>query len=143
MIRTSVVHTWFLQRDYGRVAATRLEENPYIVAVAMAESGRGSEAAGALRSLEEKVQTRMRDFMMAARLMIEGDADASAAAVRRIVDSAFRDPEGLWYLTRHLARLGQVERALELFERVAGAVFLPSCDFARSVAGPGEEDGAV
>jgi DNA-binding winged helix-turn-helix (wHTH) protein/tetratricopeptide (TPR) repeat protein len=124
MIRTSVVHTWFLQRDYKRVAATRIEENPYIVAVAMAESGRGSDAAGALRGLEEKVQTRMRDFMTAARLMIEGDGEGSAAAIGRIVGSAFRDPEGLWYLTRHLARLGQVDAALELFERVvAGGIF--------------------
>ncbi len=124
MIRTSVVHTWFLQRDYKRVAATRIEENPYIVAMAMAESGRGADAAAALRGLEEKVQTRMRDFMMAARLMIEGDAEGSAAAVGRIVGSTFRDPEGLWYLTRHLARLGQADAALELFERVvAGGIF--------------------
>src|SRR5215472_6992060 len=42
-IRTSVVHAWFLERDYARVAATRLEDNPYIVAVSMAEAGRKAE----------------------------------------------------------------------------------------------------
>jgi len=119
-IRTSIVHTWFLQRDHKRVASTKLEDNPYIVAVSLAEVGRGSEAVAALRTLEEKIKTRMRDFMMAARTMIEGDAAGSVAAVRRIVASEFRDSEGLFYLTRHLAHLNQIDAALELFERVVG-----------------------
>ena len=119
-IRTSIVHTWFLQRDHKRVASTKLEDNPYIVAVSLAEVGRGSEAVAALRTLEEKIKTRMRDFMMAARTMIEGDAAGSVAAVRRIVASEFRDSEGLFYLTRHLAHLNQIDEALELFERVVG-----------------------
>ena len=119
-IRTSIVHTWFLQRDHKRVASTKLEDNPYIVAVSLAEVGRGSEAVAALRTLEEKIKTRMRDFMMAARTMIEGDAAGSLAAVRRIVASEFRDSEGLFYLTRHLAHLNQIDEALELFERVVG-----------------------
>jgi tetratricopeptide (TPR) repeat protein len=70
-IRTSVVHTWFLQRNHERVASTRLEDNPYIVALSLAEVGRRNEAVTALRAREERVQTRMRDFMMAARTMIE------------------------------------------------------------------------
>ena len=119
-IRTSIVHTWFLQRDHKRVASTKLEENPYIVALSLAEVGRGNEAVGALRTLEEKIKTRMRDFMIAARTMIEGDAASSISAVGRIVDSAFSDPEGLLYLTRHFAHLNQVIAALELFERVIG-----------------------
>ena len=119
-IRTSIVHTWFLQRDHKRVASSKLEDNPYIVAVSLAEVGRGSEAVAALRTLEEKIKTRMRDFMMAARTMIEGDAAGSVAAVRRIVASEFRDSEGLFYLTRHLAHLNQIDEALELFERVVG-----------------------
>jgi DNA-binding winged helix-turn-helix (wHTH) protein/tetratricopeptide (TPR) repeat protein len=123
-IRTSVVHTWFLQRDYKRVAATRLEDNPYIVAVSLAEVGRGGEAVATLRALEEKVKTRMRDFMMAARTMIEGDAASSVAAVGRIISSAFGDPEALFYLTRHLAHLNQPDAALELYERaVGGGIF--------------------
>ena len=73
-IRTSVLHTWFLQRDNARVASTRIEDNPYIVALSLAEVGRKDEALPVLRALEEKIKTRMRDFMMAARTMIEGDA---------------------------------------------------------------------
>ena len=122
-IRTSVVHTWFLQRDHARVASTRIEDNPYTVALSLAEVGRKDEALPVLRALEEKIKTRMRDFMIAARTMIEGDAAGSVAAVGRIVASEFSDPEGLFYLTRHLARLNQVNSALELFERVVGGGF--------------------
>jgi hypothetical protein len=62
----------------------------------------------------------MRDFMMAARTMIEGDAAASIAAVGRITSSTFSDPEALLYLARHLARLNQADAALDLFERIVG-----------------------
>ena len=123
-IRTSVVHTWFLQRDYKRVASTKLEDNAYIVTLSLAEVGRGHEAATALRTLEEKVKTRMRDFMVAARLMIERDAQGSVAAVERITSSAFGDPEAMLYLARHLAHLQQKDAALDLFKRaVAGGHF--------------------
>jgi hypothetical protein len=56
--------------------------------------------------------------------MIEGDAEGSVAAIRQIISSAFGDPEALFYLTRHLAYLQQVDGALELCERaVAGGIF--------------------
>lgn len=119
-VRTSVPHTWFLQRDYARVATNRIEDYPYIVALSLAELGRSSEALAMLRAVEEKTKTRLRDFMTAARTMIEGDKAGSLAAVERIVGSEFSDPEGLFYLTRHLARLLQVDAALELFRRVIG-----------------------
>lgn len=122
-IRTSVVHTWFLQRDYARVASTRLEDNPYIVAISLREVGRGNDALPVLRALEEKIKTRMRDFMVAARTLIEGNAAASVAAIGRISASAFSDPEALLYLTRHLAHLGEGDAALELFERVVRGGF--------------------
>jgi len=59
----------------------------------------------------------MRDFMVAARTLLEGD-DAQRAAVNRIVASDFKDPEALFYLARHLSHLQQVRPALALFERV-------------------------
>jgi hypothetical protein len=90
------------------------------VALSLAEGGRRNEAVTALRAREERVQTRMRDFMMAARTMIEGDAAASVAAIGHITSSAFSDPEALLYLTRHLARLNHADAALDLFERVFG-----------------------
>jgi tetratricopeptide (TPR) repeat protein len=132
-IRTSVPHTWFLQADYARVTSARIEEFPYIVAQSLAAVGRKDEALVALRTLEEKTKTRIRDFIMAARTMIEGDSSGSVAAVQRIVASEFGDPEGLFYLTRHLAHLNQADSALELFERVVGGGF---CCYPAMVADP-------
>jgi hypothetical protein len=122
-IRTSVPHTWFLQRNNARVASTRIEDNPYIATLSLAEVGRKDEALAVLRTLEEKTKTRMRDFITAARTMIEGDSAESVAAVERIVASEFSDPEGLFYLRRHLAHLNQAESPLELFERVVSGGF--------------------
>lgn len=122
-IRTSIVHTLFLQRDYRRLTTYRVEDAPYIVPIALAELGRKEEALPALRALEEKTKTRIRDFMMAARTMIEGDVDASIAAAGRVIASEFSDPEGLFYLTRHLAHMNQVDSAVALFERVVEGGF--------------------
>jgi tetratricopeptide (TPR) repeat protein len=122
-IRTSVPHTWFLLKDNARLASTRIEDNPYIVAMSLAELGRKDEALPVLRAMEEKVKTRMRDFITAARAMIEGDEAESVAATGRILASEFNDPEGLFYLTRHLARLNQVDPALDVFQRVVAGGF--------------------
>ncbi len=123
-IRTSVPHTIFLQRDYVRLAVTKMEDNPYIVAVAMAELGRKDEALPQLRALEQKVKTRLGDFIVAARTLMEGDKAGSIAAVERIVASGFSDPQALFYLARHMAHCGRADSALELLERtVAGGFF--------------------
>lgn len=117
-IRTSVPHTWFLQADHARLATVKVEEFPYIVPLALAELHRGEESLPTLRELEQKTKTRIRDFVVAARALLENEAAESVAAVNRIIASDFQDPEGLFYLSRHLAHLNQVGPALELFERV-------------------------
>lgn len=122
-IRTSVAHTYFLQRDYVRLATLRMEEYPYIVIIALCETGRTAEAVPMARALEEKIKTRMSDFNRAARTMMEGDSAGSIEAAKRIVDSNFSDPEGLFYLTRHLAHLNEIEPALALLERVVAGGF--------------------
>jgi tetratricopeptide (TPR) repeat protein len=122
-IRTSVPHTWFLQANYRRLISAGIETYPYIVALALAHIGRGDEAVAALSPLEEKTTTRLRDFMAAARTMIKGDHQASLAAVGRIVTSPFRDPEALFYLSRHLARLNENGPALDVFERAVDGGF--------------------
>lgn len=121
-VRTSVGHTWFLQGDHERVATLRVADYPYIVAISLAELGRTSEAIAALDQLDQaKLPGRLRDFVQAARTCLQGQPSESLAAVERIVGSGFRDPEGLFYLSRHLAHLKQLERALELLERVVAS----------------------
>jgi hypothetical protein len=127
------VHTWFLHADYSRVVATKLEENPYIAALSLAEVGRAAEAIALMRELQEKIQTRIRDFVIAARTLLEGKAAESVAAVNRITASDFRDPEGLFYLARHLAHLNEIDPAIELFGRVVAGGF---CCFPAMVHDP-------
>jgi hypothetical protein len=122
-IRTSVGHTWFLQADHARVATVKIAEYPYVVAISMAELGRAEEVLPVLRELEHKIPTRLRDFIVAARTLLEGNASESIAAVGRVVASDFRDPEGLFYLSRHLAHLHEVNPALDLLERVVASGF--------------------
>jgi len=120
-IRTSVGHTWFLQADHARVATLRVSDYPYIVAISLAELGRATEILPALRELEQKLPGRLRDFLVVARTLLEGHAAESVAAVERIVSSDFRDPEGLFYLSRHLAHLNELDPALDLLERVVAS----------------------
>ena len=56
----------------------------YIVSLSMAELGRGAEAMQLLRELEPKIPTRIRDLMVAARMMLEGNAEESIAAIARV-----------------------------------------------------------
>jgi tetratricopeptide (TPR) repeat protein len=122
-IRTSVGHTWFLQADYPRVVTVNPSEYPYIVPIAMAEIGRTDEALALLRELEHKIPPRIRDFIVAARTLLEGKREESHAAIDRVVASDFRDPEGLFYLSRHLAHLQAAGPALDLLERVVDGGF--------------------
>jgi DNA-binding winged helix-turn-helix (wHTH) protein/tetratricopeptide (TPR) repeat protein len=122
-IRTSVPQTWFLQRDYVRVVTARIADLPYIVAVSLFELGRGGEAIPLLRALEDKRPPRIRDFIVVARTLLEGNRTDSIAAVGRVVASDFGDPEGLFLLSRHLARLNERSAALALLERVIAGGF--------------------
>jgi DNA-binding winged helix-turn-helix (wHTH) protein/tetratricopeptide (TPR) repeat protein len=117
-VSTSVVHVWFLRGDHARVVGTKLEENPYIVVLSLAAVGRTAEAIGLTRELERKIPTRKRDFMTVATTLLEGRTDDSIAAANRIAASDFCDPEGLFYMARHLAHLNEIDRAIDLFRRV-------------------------
>jgi predicted Zn-dependent protease len=123
-IRTSVGHTWFLQRDYARVATIGIMPGyPYIVAMSMAELGRSAEAIAVLREQEPKVPARVRDFMTAARTFLEGNTSESHAAILRVTASGFHDPEAFVYLARQLARMGDRDAALALLERAIDGGF--------------------
>jgi hypothetical protein len=122
-IRTSVPHTWFLQRNYKRLATVGIPGFGYIVPIAMNELGRGAAAIPVMRDLESKVPLRLRDFLLAARMFLEGNKKESIAAIGRLTSSEFGDPEGLFYLARHLAHLGEQDAALALLDRIIGGGF--------------------
>ena len=121
-LRTSIGHTWYFQGDHARVAAMKPGEFPYIVPLSMAELGRRDDALAALSEIEPKIPTRVREMIVAARLLLEGKTADSIAAITRFVAN-FRDPEAYFYVARHLAHLGDKEASLELFERAIDGGF--------------------
>lgn len=122
-LRTSVPHTWFLQADHARVVTVKPSEFPYIVPISMAELGRRAEALDVVRELEQKIPTRVRDLVTGARTLLEGKPEESIEAINRFVVD-FRDPEALFYSSRHLAHLGEGTRATDLLERALDGGFL-------------------
>jgi DNA-binding winged helix-turn-helix (wHTH) protein/tetratricopeptide (TPR) repeat protein len=122
-LNTSIVHTWAFQGAHDRVVTFKPAQFPYLVALSMAELGHRTEALEAMREIEPKIPTRVRDLVTAARFLLEGKAAESIAAVNRFV-ADFRDPEALYYSARHLAHLNEIDAAVDLFGRVvAGGCF--------------------
>ena len=118
-----MAHTWFLQGDHARVATLRSRIPLHRGDFARRARDVGEALSVLHRDLEQKMQTRMRDFILAARTLIEGTPAESIAAVGASLASDFRDPEGLFYLSRHLAHLNEIGPALDLFERVVASGF--------------------
>ena len=116
-----MVHTWFLQRDYPRVAAAPPALFPYIVPLALAEIGQKEQGLATFRELEPKTPTRVRHLISSGRLLLEGRTAESTAAMLAF---NVQDPEPLFYGARHLAKLGESDRAIEWLQRaVEGGFF--------------------
>jgi serine/threonine protein kinase/tetratricopeptide (TPR) repeat protein len=121
-IHTSIAHTYFMLGDYARCIATEIDE-PYVASLALGALGRGKEAISRLKGIEQGVH-KVRDFVVAGRALLEGDRVESLGALHRIIESDFFDPEGLYYVSRQFAFLGELERALSLLTHVVEGGFL-------------------
>jgi eukaryotic-like serine/threonine-protein kinase len=113
--RSSIAHTFFMLGEYERVVEFDTEGIPYVRNLALVMLGREAEALESLRSVEERIASRMVAYTSSLRLLLEGDTVASSTAIQRLAD--FRDPEARFYVARHLARLGETERALSVLHR--------------------------
>jgi serine/threonine protein kinase len=123
---TSVVNTFFWLRDFERTLATGDKGNPYIEAVSYAELGRVEEALTLLRTVGHKAPPRMREFIGATIALFEGrslDAEMLAEIERQFFPAVY-DPEGLYFASRHLARMGETDIALrEMTRAVHGGYY--------------------
>lgn len=122
-INTSVMHTWFLQGDYERLAPLSVVEFPYIVPAALIALGRGAEALPGLCEMEQKMPERRRHLASALRLSIEGRMSESVEEIQHMLSPDFRDPEGRFYVARHVAKYGDADRALEQLEGIVADGF--------------------
>ena len=122
-IGTSVMHTWFMQGDWPSLSKLSAAEFPYIVPMALIELGRGDDAMPALREVEHKIPTRRRHVVTAAIALLEGRIADSVAAMQAMLSPDFRDPEGRFYVARHVARYGDADVALTQLEGIVADGF--------------------
>ncbi len=125
-VKTSVINTYFQQGDCERVLACDDRGAPYLDALALARMGRIDEGIKILQRVGRKAPPRMRDFIEAAVWVLEGrgiSPEAVAEIERRFFVQEI-DPEGLYYASRHLAKMGEIRLALRQFTRaVDGGYF--------------------
>ena len=113
-VRTSIGITYFMLGDYERVLEFAPEDIPYARNVALTMLGRHEEALQSLRTIDERIASRMVSFTSALRLLLHGQADDSIATLGPLRD--IRDPEARFFVGRHLAYAGDHAGALEAIE---------------------------
>ncbi len=123
-IRTGVSYThWFLG-DYERAMRTDDESTQFVRCYTLPTLGRNEEALQALRKYEElPVRGLEREFLGAVRAEVEGKREECLTHARRVLESGFHDPEGIYFVMRIVARVGETELALKTLDRVVGGGF--------------------
>jgi TolB-like protein len=114
-IRTSVAHAYWMLGDYERAIDTDVERPPLTRALALISIGRDTEAVAQLRAMEAlDVPAPVHYYIVALRAVLEGKRGEGLEATERILQNWQPiDPCGRFYVARHLANLGDAERALE------------------------------
>jgi TolB-like protein len=118
-VRTSVSHTHFMAGDYAAaLGAYNVSDIGYMEAVALTAMGRGEEAVERLREREALSPdgSLVVLYNISLRAMLEGKREESVATIRRGIPLQ-RDGEGIYYISRQLAFMGQADDALEGLER--------------------------
>ena len=117
---TSVIHTYWQLGDYVRVAETEFQRDPMMVGLAWMMLGRMGDAADAI--MRRPRSGTGGQCLTAVATTAQGRRGEATAAIDQVA-STLTDPEGLFYMMRLLARLGEVEPTLALFERVVNGGF--------------------
>jgi eukaryotic-like serine/threonine-protein kinase len=121
-IKTSVIHTLYMLREYDAVLANPAG-GPAVAAFSLVALGRQQEALTFLAEKEQTAASRIAQIIRGLRSLLEGKRDEAITIIQRIASSDFRDPEGLYYLARQLAYAGAAEDAITLLQRAAAAGF--------------------
>jgi TolB-like protein/tetratricopeptide (TPR) repeat protein len=123
-VRTSIGYTFFMLGDYEAALATGEGDGGFLKMYCLATQGAREEALAFYRdgaaARPAGIQNVV-DFMAAT---LEGDIATCRDAVARLKASGFRDPEGIYFAVRALARVGATDDALDLLRTtIAGGFF--------------------
>jgi len=114
-IHTTVTHTYFAMGDYRGAVQTAFRDFGYFTPLALAMLGQVEEAIAMLKEKEPVVpEPRGQVFMASLRTLLEGNREVSLKAWDDLMETAFMDPEGKYYMVRQLAYLGAAGRATRL-----------------------------
>jgi len=124
---TSAEHTYFLLGEYPKTLAFYDNKAGYYLdAAALAALGRNEEALERLR--HRKAEGAPTGIVGAAveslRCYLEGDIEGCLMAVPALESPDRVDPESLFYIARHLARINLGERAIATLGKVIDSGFL-------------------
>jgi serine/threonine protein kinase/tetratricopeptide (TPR) repeat protein len=109
-IGTSVRHTYWLLGD--NVRSVQEGGGFFFEAMVLATMGRRDEALALLHKREQEDRPEMlRLFLSSLRALLEGKQQESLDATERYI-TLCKDPEGLFYMARQLAYLGESSRAI-------------------------------
>jgi len=117
-IATSVNHTYFMLGDYERALEHSRGDFGFATGLNLAMLGRNAEAVALLRDFEAAELPRLGWlYVRSLRALLEGRLDESLEANDELMRGTFRDPEGMYYVSRQLSYLGAHAQALEMLRR--------------------------
>ena len=123
-IRTSVAFTYLAAGDYERALLHDDEAMRFVSNYALPMLGREAEAIAICREIEARqLKTLEHHITVLIRAAIEGNRDECLAASKVVLNSSFRDPEGIYYLARSLVRVEANDLALAALDRVVMGSF--------------------
>jgi len=116
-IHTTVTHAYFAMGDYQGALDSASRDFGYFGPLRLAMLGRVEEAIALLKEKELTVSERLGQvFMISLRTLLEGNREASLKLSEELMQGAFKDPEGEYYLARQLAFLSDIGRANRLLK---------------------------
>jgi len=116
-IPTTINQTYFMLGEYEKALEHSGGDFGYAPAVFLALLGRREEAIARLREREDLMWPLGRLYLTSLRALLEGNRAESLAACEELRKGKFRDPEGIYYLARQFAFLGEQESALETLSK--------------------------
>ena len=129
-VSTSVLHTYYVQRDYDRALDEAASSSDPLEARVLGATGREAEAVEAARREEARFEQfpRLAAHCEALRAALEGRSSDVLAIAEPYGSSSVMDGEALFYWSEIFARAGLLGEALTALERAAdrGYVCVPA-----------------
>jgi len=117
-ISISINHTYSMLGDHQSALESSGRDFGYAVGFALAKLGRIPEAIATLRERELSNPPRLgKLYLTSLRALLERNREECIAAVDELLQTTFRDPEGMYYQCVQLAFLDEKSRAIEMLRR--------------------------